>query len=184
MVEVVVMMAIITVISALVLVSFTGLHEGAAVNRSARELALAIRKAQNMSLAVTSIDTLAGPRIPPAVGMRFAEDAETYFSFGDFNLDNRYGDERVDDELDVRLATDAALEGGVRIAALAYYDSFGTRRTAPVMHVIFAAPEAAVTIADRDGVSLGDRAEIELASRSGQLKKIVSLRTSGQISVK
>lgn len=184
MVEVVVMMSIITIISAVVLVSFTGLHEGAAINRSARELALAIRKAQNMSLAVTQIETLAGPRIPPAVGMRFAENGETYFSFADFNRDNRYGDELPEDERDVRLAIDAIFEGGVRIRSAAYYDSFGTRRQAPLLYVVFAAPEATVTISGADGVSLGDHAEIVLATRSGQLTKTVSVRTSGQISIK
>lgn len=184
MVEVVVMMTIITIISAVVLVGFTGLHEGAALNRSARELALALRRAQNMSLAVTQIDTLAGPRIPPAVGMRFAEGAETYFSFADFNRDNQYGDERADDERDARIAGDAVFEGGIRIRSLAYYDAFGQTRRVPIMHIVFAAPEAAMTITDEDGVSLGDRAEVELVSRSGQLKKIIGARTSGQISIK
>lgn len=184
MVEVVVMMMIMTIISAVVLVSFTGLHEGAAINRSARELVLALRRAQNMSLAVTQIETLAGPRIPPAVGMRFAENGETYFSFGDFNRDNRYGDELPEDERDVRLAVDAIFEGGVRIEKVVYYDSFGTRQPVPLLYIVFAAPEAAVTIAGADGSSLGDHAEIVLATRSGSLVKTVSVRTSGQISIK
>ena len=184
MVEVVIMMAIMTTVSAMVLVSFTGLHEGAAINRSARELALAMRRAQNMSLAVTSIDTLAGPRIPPAIGMRFARDAGTYLSFGDFNRDNRYGDERPEDERDVRLAADAVFEGNVKIKSVAYYDTFNQRQPVPLIYIIFAAPEAAVTIAGADGGSLGDHAEIELTTRSGSLTKKITVRTSGQISIK
>ncbi|MEK7541898.1 MAG: hypothetical protein AAB533_03560, partial [Patescibacteria group bacterium] len=184
MVEVVVMMFIVTIISAVVLVSFTGLHEGAALNRSARELALALRMAQNMSFAVTQIETLAGPRIPPAVGIRFVEGAETYFSFGDFNRDNRYGEERAEDERDVRIAADLVLEGGVSIKSVAHYDAFGTRRTVPLMHIVFAAPEAAVAITGGNGENLGDRGEIELVTRSGTLTKTVSVRTSGQVSIK
>ncbi|OGZ96750.1 MAG: hypothetical protein A3J10_01415 [Candidatus Sungbacteria bacterium RIFCSPLOWO2_02_FULL_54_10] len=185
MVEVVVMMSIVTIISGIVLVSFTGLHEGAAINRSARELALAVRRAQNMSLAVTQIDTpLAGPRIPPAIGMRFAQDAQTYVSFGDFNRDNRYGNELPGDERDVRVVTDAVFEGNVKIKSVAYYDAFNQRQAIPVLHVIFAAPEAAVTIAGADGAPLGDLAEIELVTASGQLTKRILVRTSGQVSIR
>lgn len=179
------MMTIITMVSATVLVSFTGLHEGAAISRSARELALALRRVQNASLAVTQIDTLAGPRIPPAVGLRLAEDAETYFSFADFNRDNRYGGERADDERDARLtAGDTLFEGSVRIQSVAYYDAFNARQEIPVLYVVFAAPEAAVTLAGEDGVPLGDLAEIVLVTRSGRLTKKISVRTSGQISIR
>ena len=179
------MMSIVTIISGIVLVSFTGLHEGAAINRSARELALAVRRAQNMSLAVTQIDTpLAGPRIPPAIGMRFAQDAQTYVSFGDFNRDNRYGNELPGDERDVRVVTDAVFEGNVKIKSVAYYDAFNQRQAIPVLHVIFAAPEAAVTIAGADGAPLGDLAEIELVTASGQLTKRILVRTSGQVSIR
>ncbi len=185
MVEVVVMMSIVTVISGIVLVSFTGLHEGAALNRSARELALAIRRAQNMSLAVTQIETpFAGPRIPPAIGIRFEQGAGTYFVFGDFNRDNRYGGELVEDERDVRITGDAVFEGNVKIKSVAYHDAFNNRQQVPVLYVVFAAPEAAVTLAGADGAVLGDLAEIELVTASGQLTKRIVARTSGQVSIK
>ena len=184
MVEVVVMMSIITIISGIVLVSFTGLHEGAALNRSARELALAIRRAQNMSLAVTQIETLVGPRIPPAIGIRFEQGAGGYFVFGDFNRDNRYGGELAEDERDVRITGDAVFEGNVKIRSVAYYDAFNNRQQVQVLYVIFAAPEAAVTLADADGISLGDLAEIELVTASGQLTKRIVARTSGQVSIR
>lgn len=184
-VEVVVMMLIITTISAIVLVSFTGLHEGAAVNRSARELALAIRRAQNMSLAVTEINTLAGPRIPAAVGLRLAQDSQTFFFFADLVRDNKYDAEIVPEEDDARLyPADEAFEGGVRVRALAYYDALGRLQTVPVMHIVFVAPEAAVMLTDEGGGSIGETAVIELATRSGQLSKTVTIRTSGQVSIK
>lgn len=179
MVEVVVMLMIITAVSATVLVGFGSTREGAALNRSARELALAIRRAQNMSLAVTQVDTLAGPKVPPAVGVRLAQGGETYFLFADL-ADNKKYDA---DDVKIAGADNLAFERGVKIKSLTYLE-VSSRRTAAAAQVVFAAPEAAMYIADANGDTLGEVIEIELAGPSGRLIKTVTVRTSGQVSIK
>ena len=184
-IEMAVVLAIITFISAAVLVSFTGLHEGAAVNRSARELALAIRRAQNMSFAVTRVDTATGPRIPPAVGVRFTVGSPIYFIFADMVRDNMYADTVLDNAVDAKVSNaEGIFEGGIKVASLLYYDSLGGAHVVPVAHVIFVAPEATVVLTDAAGNSLGDILEIGLASASGNAKRTVVVRTSGQVSIK
>lgn len=174
MIEVVVMLGIVTMISTVVLVSFTGLNEGGAMQRAGRELALAIRRAQNMSLAVTQVETSTGPQIPPAVGIKLDRtNPSGYFLFADMVRDNKYTPD------DAKIGQDEAFPVGVRVSSLT--DSSGASYT--FIHLLFAAPEAVVTITDTNGVSVGDKIDIELSSPSGQKKKVV-MRTSGQVSIK
>ena len=184
-IEIVVMLMIMTAVSAVVLVSFTGLHEGAALNRAARELAFAIRRAQNMSFAVTQIGTQAGPVIPPAVGVRLVSGSPNYFLFADIAQDNKYSEEVVGGLIDAKVSSgEQTFEGGIKVGSLTAYDDLGIPHVTPVAHIIFIAPEAAVVLADTDGNSLGEVVEISLVSASGQLKKTIVVRTSGQVSIK
>lgn len=184
-IEIAVMLAIITTISSIVLVSFTGLHEGAAVNRAAREMALAIRRAQNMSFAVTRVDTAAGPKIPPAVGVRVSAGSPIYFIFADIVQDSKYSDIVVNGVVDAKVINgDAAMEGGVKVSSLTVYDALETARTVPLAHIMFLAPEATVMLSDGAGASLGDLLKIGLVSASGGAHSNVLVRTSGQISIK
>src|SRR3989344_616379 len=66
--EIVVITSIITTVSATVLVSFGGLNDGVALNRAAREFALALRQAQSTALGVTAAGSSAV--IPPYAGVR------------------------------------------------------------------------------------------------------------------
>jgi hypothetical protein len=184
MVEMVVMMAIIVVISGMVLVGFTGLHEGSALNRAVRELALSIRGVQNTSLAVTQIDTRAGPKIPAAVGIRLMQGSPAYTLFADLTRDNKYDTSVISDEPDARMGDDRMFEGGIKVSSLTYVDALNNPRQVSVAHIIFAAPEASVLVTDQDGAALGDTLVIELQGVSGTLKKTVTVRTSGQISIK
>ena len=184
-IEMAVVLAIVTAISAAVLVSFTGLHEGAAINRSARELALAIRRAQNMSFAVTRVDTLAGPKIPPAVGLRLITGSPAYFIFADMVQDNTYSETVVNNVVDAKVSnTEAVFEGGIKVESLTYYDTLGTAHTAGAAQVIFVAPEATVVLTNSAGAALGDVLEIGLVSASGATRKKIVVRTSGQVSIK
>lgn len=183
MVEVVVMMMIIVTISGMVLASFTGLHEGAALNRGARELALAVRKVQNTSLAVTQVDTHAGPKIPSAVGLRLTRGGSAYILFADLTRDNKYDTSVLSDDPDAKMGEDQLFEGGVTVKSLTYFDALNSPQIVGTAHIIFAAPEAAVFIADQDGNTLGDTLKIELTAPSGRLTKTVTVRTSGQVSI-
>lgn len=183
LVEVVVMMMIVVTISGVVLVSFTGLHEGVATNRAARELALAIRRMQNVSLAVTQVNTLAGPRTPGAVGMRLETGSPRYTLFADIVRDNKYDAVVVAGQSDAKIS-EGVLEGGVAITGLSYENEFGRSQTVETAHVIFTAPEAAMTVSDRNGETLGEVLQIVLSRSSGRLAKTVTVRTSGQVSIK
>lgn len=181
MVEVVVMMAIITVISSIVLFSFTGLNEGAALNRSARELALALRRAQNISLAVSQVEVgdpaSASLIIPPAVGVRLVKSASSYLIFGDLKPapDNRYNGTPE------KIGSDILMERGVAIESL--LDQNGASHN--IVHVLFTAPEAVLTLSDENGLLLRSNSiKITLSPPSGQPKKVITVRTNGQISVK
>ena len=186
-VEMAVVMMIITTISAIVLVSFTGLHEAAAVNRGARELGFAVRRAQNMSLAVTQIDTQGGPKIPPAVGVHLQIGSPTYFLFADMAQDNKYSTDpdAATGLVDTTVSnTETTFDGGITISSLTSYDALGSPHSQNVAHVMFLAPEAIVVLSDQDGNSIGDKLEIGLAPASGQAKKMVVVLTSGQVSIK
>ena len=180
MVEMVVILAIITAVSAVVLFSFTGLNEGTSLNRSVRELALAARQAQNMSLAVTQLEigSPPAPQIPPAVGIRLStEDPERYFLFADLApVDNRYTgiEEKIEN-------TEKTLERRIKINRITDDDDDDYS----AVHIIFVAPEATVVISDEDGeIISGEKIDIELISPSGNLIKTLTVWLSGQISVK
>lgn len=180
MVEMVVILSIVTAISSVVLFSFSGLSEGAALNRSARELALAIRQAQNMSLAVTQIDVGSPPtpQIPPAVGIRLnTAEPNIFFLFADLpSVDNKYtgASEKIP-------GTQTTFERRVKINRI--IDESGASK--PLAHIIFVAPEATLVLTDEAGAAtLGEKINIELSSPSGNLKKTVTVRVSGQVSIK
>ncbi len=184
-VEMAVVMLIITSISAIVLISFTGLHEASAINRGAREVGLAVRRAQNMSFAVTQINTLIGPKIPPAVGVRLQVGSPSYFLFADMVQDNKYSETAQNGLVDTKVSsTETVFDGGIAVASLTSYSPLGTPQQNDIVHVMFLAPEAVVVLSDVNGSSLGDTLEIGLASASGAAKKTVVVRTSGQVSIK
>ena len=182
MVEVVVMLSIITIISAMVLFSFVGLSEGGALNRSARELALALRKTQDMALVVNQVEVGIPPvsQIPPAVGIKLSRGTSDYKIFADLNpRDNKYTSANED------IGAPQALERNTRINAIYYYDAFGSRLPIATAHIIFAAPEAAMSITDENGnPELGEKLEIELITPTGGATKTIMVRTNGQINIK
>ncbi len=183
MVEVVVMLSIITILSIIVLFNFTGLNEGGALARSTRELALALRQAQNMALAVNQVQAGVSPsplvnKIPPAVGIKLIRGTSNYQIFADFNPRNDIysgSSESIGNAL--------VFERKISISSLFYYDAFG-RKPISAVNIIFTAPEAAISIRDVNGEDKGDKLEIELtAPTTGSCKKLVII-TSGQISIK
>lgn len=179
MVEIVVMLAIITAISGAVLVNFSGLNEGGALNRSARELALNIRRAQNSSLAVTEIAAGDPPvkTISPAVGVELTRNQSAYFLFADLDSptprDYRYSGSYE------KIGQDEIFQRNVKISSL----------TAPgggtysKVNLVFNAPEASLVIADSSGLSIGNTLLITLTAPTTGQTKTITVRTSGQISI-
>lgn len=186
MFEIVVMLGIVTAISTVVLFSFTGLNEGVALNRSVREIALAFRKAQNMSLAVTSVETSLGPRIPKAIGVRLSlTDPQRYFVFADLNTDGKWdivNDAKIGNNYETFLR-------GIKIVALECRNSspppiYTPCPSPPIIHIIFTSPEATLVITDTNGADAGDIVNIRFGKPTGSDTKTVTVRTSGQISIK
>lgn len=176
--EAVVVMAIIVAISAQVLISFTGLGETAAINRASQGIALSLRKAQNMALAVTPIPGFTV--IPPAVGVRFdLVSPGEYLFFADRKdvvaQDFQYTPGAGDPE---RIAT-STFERGVRINRL--LDQNNTTYT--VAHILFSNPESTIFLTRSDGTSIpGTTLSVELINAIGK-KKTIIVRTSGQIQI-
>jgi len=171
-VEMMVAMAIITIVSAQVLFSFSGLNEGTALNSSAREMALSLRRAQSMALAVTRIPVLSA--VPPAAGVRIATiSPQTYLLFGDLaaTRDFKYTSS-------AELIATQTLERGNRISRILDENSVEH----DIIHLIFSSPEATLSITDEDGNDIGNLLTIELVAPNGQKKKVVA-RTTGQISI-
>lgn len=181
LVEALVVIAIITLISVISIVNFSSYNEGAAVKRSARDLALAIRKAQNMSLAVAAFGVSA--TVPPKIGVWLTTNSpgNAYFTFRDLNPPN--GNGIYDSPTDQKIDTDKVFERNVKISSLTGYSGMSS---APytVVHIMFVPPEATVSFTDAGGVSIGDRLEILLAASAGSITKKITIRTSGQISIK
>lgn len=180
MVEIVVILAIITILSAVVLFNFTGFNEGAVLNRSVRELSLAIRRAQNMSLSVTQI--IVGmppvPRIPPAIGIQFTKNQSIYTLFADLEpRDNKYSDAGE------KIGADEIFQRNIKISDLTDDKNTSYNR----INILFTAPEATIIFSDTNGINLTSSVSavnIKLQTPSGQLTKTITVRTSGQISVK
>lgn len=180
MVEVVVVLAIMTTISSIVLVNFSGLSDGSSISRAARELGLEIRKAQNMSLAVSLPPSLAS--IPPAVGVEVSTLKPTsYFIFADYRQDNIFTSD------DTKIGSDETLPGRVVVNSLK--DSNNPSNSYTILDIVFASPEAVMHVSaccDAFGSRVIDPREpitISLTTPSGAKRSLI-VRSSGQISIK
>ena len=176
MVEIVVMLGIITMLSTIVLTNFTGLNEGAAIERAAQELAVNIRRTQNDSLAVVQYNPLNPP--PLAVGVRIstiAQENTSFFRFADTVRDNKYTNPASPAE---KIGDTTTFVRGIKIGAITNQDG----QNQSIVHIMFAAPEATIALTDANGISIGQKIDIILQAPSGQTRKI-TVRTSGQINV-
>lgn len=171
-IEIVVIMAIVVLVGAVTLVSFSGLGERGAINRSAQEFALAIRSAQNKALGVVRV----GTATPPAVGVYLAKNSDSYFLFSDSDNNHRYASPP-----DVILGDVRFFPRNIRIDSLTAYPSGNLFYKT---YIVFVTPEASATLADAGGVSLGNRLDIKLKTPSQGFTKTITVRVSGQISIK
>lgn len=184
-IELVVSLAIITLVSAQVLVSFSGLGQGVTLNRAIQELVGEIRKAQYAAIAVIYAPTSGLPP-SPAVGIRISTvvgatpQVLRFIDRNDWPIgapqpqDNKYtGPQEKIGEY--------ALPGKIRINRLIDDQDNDAYTT---MHILFKVPEAEVTLAKDDGTPFpGNRVDIELISTTGA-KKTVTVRITGEINAK
>lgn len=176
MIEIVVMMAIITAISAIVLFKFTALNDSALLNRSTHELALSIRRAQNMALAIT---VGGAGQVAAAYGVRLsqaASDADRYIIFGDVFNDFKW-DAGTDDTIDGT----QFFSRGIRVKEIT-----GCAISCPErVNIMFRAPESEMEFYnDSDGTLIvDDTLNIVLTTSAGDLTRKIIVKTSGQVSI-
>lgn len=181
MIDMVVALAIITAISAQVLINFSGLNDGAALHRAGQELALNLRKVQNMALEVAQIEGQT-TQSPPGVGIHLSTNSTGYPLFADYTHDFFYSTTIGSHDIPLPNAT-VQFSRNVKIKELKAQDGTIYGDT----DIIFSAPEAVMTIT-RPPTPLLPLAQtnmltITLEAPSGQTQKII-VRTSGQISIK
>lgn len=180
MVEIVVMLGILTLISAILLTGFPNFNENAVLSRMQHELALSVRRIQNIALSVANVEvTEPGGTTVSASGLRtglfVSTSANTqYVLFVDTNDDGKY---RAAD--DARIGDVTSLQRGIKIKRLLNESGQSIDQAT----VLFDAPDASMRIVDNDGASAGSALTIELESPNLLLIRSVSVRTSGQVSI-
>ncbi|MBI3627444.1 MAG: hypothetical protein HY220_01685 [Candidatus Sungbacteria bacterium] len=180
--EMVIILAIITFISAILLAAFPGFNESATMYRSQQELALNIRKAQNTALSVAQvsiIDTANGNAvrniIPTYVGLHFDNASPTqYFVYAQNPSQNCANQ-------DCRIGDIITFARGITF--LQPYPFVGSNGSQPAMiDILFSAPQADVTLSPNGGNSITSYA-ISLKSPSLNITKTVTVWLSGQIAL-
>lgn len=181
-IEFLVVISIMITISAIVLLGFGVLNDSVALNRSARDLAVVLRRAQNMALAVTNVSAI-GNEVPPAVGIQLTKGAVTYLLFADRagTRDNKYGSS------DGELIQSFRFDRNVIVSKFLNVDGDEFSPAGGILNVIFFAPEADLRITDVTCNFSCDpkwaKVDIVFRSPSGK-EKTITVRESGQITVR
>lgn len=171
MVEIVVMLAIVVIISAIVLANFPSVSGSINVQKTAQRFALALREAQNRALSVRVVQGPLGPVVPPAVGVNVAiASPTTYIVFADMNSNKIY--DAASDIIIERLSLEKT------VSILDIQDEASGSQS--VVNIVFSVPEAMATIYNVSG-SIGESALIRFRTDAGNVIRSVRVRTSGQI---
>lgn len=178
MVEVVVMLAILTLVGSIVLASFPRLSQRIRLQRTNQQAALVLRRAQNMAFAVRQVDTPTGRVIPPAYGVHFNRNTpNSYLIFADLKGPSGTNDGLYQAPTDVVVET-VPLDPGIRIGQI-ISDVGGGNQPQDVLNISFSVPEASMFIANASAW-VGESAEIFFTGVLNTTKSIL-VRTSGQI---
>lgn len=187
MVEVVIMLFIITILSAIVLASFSGLSSRIYVQRSTQRLALSLRRAQNMAFGVRQVldmvpssPTFGSYIIPGSYGIYLNLGSPTsYLVFADTapsaGLDGRYTSGN-----DVVIET-VPLDPGISLQSLVTQSGGGNQN---VLNITFAVPEAQASIHRDSSGNVGNWGRISLLDSRGAFPRSITVYTSGQIYVR
>lgn len=185
MVEIVVMLSILVFISAILLSTFPGFNEGALLMRTQQELALNLRRAQNMTLAVARVeytdpgDGLLKQVVPNRVGLHFDKLASpsSYFIFADIDDNGQY-----DAATDGKIGKDVMFQRGLKFADI-QVQSGSTWSSVTSLDIVFSAPEANIAFNPTPVISNLGTAQIAVVTPNLQLSRLVLIRKTGQISL-
>jgi len=149
------------------------------LQRSGQSLALALRKAQNMSLAVKQAATTP-PKIPPAFGIYIGPQApaDSYIVFADFHPPGSpNGVYDAGASKDFVVETDK-FESGISLSTVIFPDSSDSE-----VNISFLVPDGTTKIIKGSDSDEKTSAEIILTSRDGQTRKVI-VKNTGQIYAK
>ncbi len=178
MVEVVVVLAMLTLVGGIVLASFPRLSQRIHLQRSNQQLALILRRTQNMAFAVRQANTAAGRVIPPAYGVHFNRNTpNSYFIFADLPRQGGSSDGIYQAATDVVVET-IRLDPGIRLGQL-ISDVGGGNQLQDIINISFSVPEARMSIANASAL-VGESVDIFLIGALNATKSVL-VRTSGQI---
>lgn len=196
--ELVVSLAIIILISAQVIIGFSGIGQGVTLNRASQEIVGEIRKAQYASLAVTyaNVPVSGIPTfiIPPAVGVRLdTANPQQIIRFADRGtIDPSKPDPDFPSPPDGTCTNTFPLCKDERIGTYTFPVGVKINKITdqnnvsyPIMHILFRTPEATLTITDNTGTAIPGitRADVELITGAGT-KKTITVWITGEINVK
>src|SRR3989344_3989763 len=190
LIEVIVVIGIMSVISAIVLVNFPRFQKGHEVEREAAKLALAMRKAQSFSLGVREFNSAFNDdpfclNIPvrfPGYGVYLTMSLPTVYTiFGDATCSKQYDTFPVDETVE-----NIKIENKAKLGSLKGFNvgicSSGCALDEVL--VIYLRPGPSVFLTGNGDIDSYDYFEISLTSSDGSAAKTVVVRSTGQISIK
>ena len=179
LIELAATITIFTIIGSLALARYPEFSQRAALTKTAQEIALALRKAQSLSLGVRG--TGAGPLQFPSYGVRFQLAApREFFIFADVNGDNRY------------TASDAIIERFAINFSPSIFQICTGEETLSIpdcshtaLDIVYSRPQASsqfpVIIVGAMGAA---DAEIKIRNPAGTAQKAIIAWTTGQVAVR
>lgn len=173
LVEMIVALSIVAILAVITASSFSAYRGRALLNRAARKLALDLRGAQNMALAVASSETGTTYGV---VGVYFSTiDSDYYFLFAD------NGDGKYDAADDSKIGSNIKFPRGVYVSKIT--DENGAFDGSEAA-ITFAAPEAKASFWCSPTTPCPDPLVIVLNEPTTNDERKIYIYTSGQISIK
>ncbi len=167
MVELLEVIGIITLLSALILPNYRSSERQFALQRSAHKISQDLRRAQEMAMSAKEFQGV----VPPRYGIEFDKDRDYYILFADINDNGKYESMGPKPDIEVERIT---FEKGVKIKDLL------TPASKTTIWVAFKPPDPLTTIRDPGE----DRSilRIQLINADNQIK-VVSVNIAGLINV-
>lgn len=187
LIELVVVVGVMAIVSSLMLANFPRFNKQLAVEREARKLALALRRAQSYALAVREFNPAfnddpfcANPPVRfPGYGVFLGlSDSAHYLIYGDTSCSKYYESSPWEEAVETAL-----LDGKIYLFSIKGYDAGACSGGCNLgeLSVLYVRPEPAIWIRG-DGADY-NYAEIVLSSSDGTVAKKVVVRSTGQVSI-
>lgn len=187
LIELVVVVGVMAVVSSLLLANFPRFSKQIAVEREAGKLALALRKAQSLALAVREFNPAfnddpfcANPPVRfPGYGVFLdISDSAHYLIYGDASCSKYYESSPSEEAVETAL-----LDGKIYLSSIKGYDAGVCSGGCDLgeLSVLYVRPGPAIWIRS-EGVDY-NYAEIVLSSSDGTVTKKVVARFTGQVSI-